>query len=139
VLGKTKKDAENVTTLYGQRTLRLVNVLGSRGSVIDLWKNSKEKFICPESVVRYWIQAEDAVNCLLVSALEAPGVYTIPTAPEVSIGDLKNVFCEIYSVDPKSFKKIPLTATEMDKEFLNSKKEMLVEAKHPLLRKVICS
>ena len=82
---------------------RYGNVLGSRGSVIPLFKQQKgtEITITDERMTRFWISLDDGINFVLNSIKEMKGgEIFIPKIPSMKIIDLAN------AIAPNTPKKI---------------------------------
>jgi FlaA1/EpsC-like NDP-sugar epimerase len=87
--GKVKKQAEDALTILGAISVRLVNVLGSVGSMWWNWNHDSEPWMGPSHVRRYWMSKADAVRAVCQAALELPkGVYSVHEVPEYTVGDL---------------------------------------------------
>lgn len=77
--------------------VRYGNVLGSRGSLIPLWKDlvakgSKTLPITDTKMTRFWITLEDAARFVLMALSEqAGGEIFIPKSPSLKIEDLAHV------------------------------------------------
>lgn len=81
--GATKLLAEREALRYeGTRVLRLVNVLGSVGSVLQIWANADPEDPLPivNGVKRMWMSEEEAAGALLATLGEPAGLYA-PRVP----------------------------------------------------------
>lgn len=79
-LGQTKYRAEQAVVRKGGRAVRLVNVVSSSGSVVELWKEAAKQGFPLRVVfgaVRYWMQISEAVDALLVASRLPKGVYAV--------------------------------------------------------------
>ena len=99
--GATKLCAEKIVTqgnAYASdsaakfSSARYGNVVGSRGSVIPLFKRQRERgelTITDEAMTRFWITIEDAVRFVIdcLSRMEGGEVF-VPKIPSMRIGDL---------------------------------------------------
>ncbi len=74
--------------------VRYGNVIGSRGSVIPLFKKMREKGVLPitdSRMTRFWITLEQSVNFVLKSlAATDGGELFVPKIPSMNIMDLAN-------------------------------------------------
>jgi UDP-N-acetyl-D-glucosamine 4,6-dehydratase len=102
VLGLTKALGEHVAReIAGARVVRLVNVIGSSGSVVEKWAAQIEKgqplSVCNPSHLRHYITARNAANTVL-SALLGPRLATfIPAEYEtISTGELVDRMLEAF-------------------------------------------
>lgn len=95
--------ANNITGKYKTKfaVVRYGNVVGSRGSVVGLFKNCKDNNlsipITDKNMTRFWIKIEDAVTFVIKSFMRMNGgeIY-IPKIPSVKILDLAR------AISPKS-------------------------------------
>lgn len=111
-LGLTKALAERLVRSVnapGRRVIvRLVNVLGSSGSVLDVWARQAERGqpvdVCP-GMRRWWITIDEAVDCVLAPlAVDVPEVsvrtYVPAVASEITTDDLFERFARLHSPAP---------------------------------------
>lgn len=145
-LGVTKKYAEEFTETYHQVAVRLVNLVRSSGSVVDLWDRAQmgEHKVCDSSVSRYWMQKEDAVTAMLHGAAQSEGVYVVNNPPLITMGELweawKNTHGDVGSDvvgHQWTAKEYPLTPSESLKEKLLLEEEKAVPI-NSVLQKVEC-
>lgn len=112
VLGLTKALAERLVrsaTAPSRRVIvRLVNVLGSSGSVLDVWARQAARGapadVCP-GMRRWWITIDEAVDCVLASlVVEGPTpmvrTYVPAAACEVATDDLFARFAALCDPPP---------------------------------------
>lgn len=112
--GASKLICERMVLNYGGTVLRLVNVLGSTGSVTDIWDAVPEDEPLPvTSCYRLFITPEDAVR-LLVDALDLPpGRY----GPRAATGHHMDTVAAIaHPKRPR--KRVPLRVGDRPKERL---------------------
>jgi FlaA1/EpsC-like NDP-sugar epimerase len=83
VYGASKLIAERVALNAGARVVRFVNVLGSTGSVLDLWADVPEYAPVPVAVwcERMWMTEDEAMR-LMVAAMGWPSGRYCPDVPE---------------------------------------------------------
>ena len=96
VMGASKFMAEAITTGWGFNAVRYGNVLGSRGSIIPVWRAAIERGdpvdITDPDMTRFLITLDDALD-LIDLAMEAPpdgSVYVRPS-PAATVGQLARV------------------------------------------------
>lgn len=94
IMGKTKKEAENIVVSNGFNAVRFGNVLTSRGSVIPTWKkqieNDEPLTITDPKMERYFMTLFEACN-LIIRAAEIGGtgeVYVLDMGEPIKIVDL---------------------------------------------------
>lgn len=97
IYGMTKALGEAVVLSMPRRpgftqfsVCRYGNVIGSTGSVVQVWKNQlrqgKPITLTHPDMTRFWMTEDDAVNTVLFS-LEHPGVISVPLVPALSMAD----------------------------------------------------
>lgn len=115
-MGLSKLAGEEWTLKYGQCAIRLVNIAGSRNSVLDLWNRGKngDLFLCNPDTKRLWMQLDDALYLLLLMAYrQKSGRFTVTCMPEFSMGELAEAWKQQagYSRDflplPKRLEEAP--------------------------------
>lgn len=97
-MGRSKLDAEGHVKFYGGRSVRLVNVAYSKGSVLDLWSTAKIHRICDGSVKRYWMQMEDAIYILCMTALQESGRYSVMNVPQFTMKEIQAAWEKEYGL-----------------------------------------
>lgn len=127
-MGRTKREAERLSP----RSIRLVNVAGSQGSVLDLWDPDKVNQIGPLDTKRYWMTMQDAVWAILEIPFEDPGLYTVHSVPEITLGELKDSFER--ACGPCSWVDMALREGEAKAERLVGDSEKLIPISHRLAR-----
>ena len=102
VMGATKRLSEVVTRNQGYIVVRFANVLGSRGSVTEIWKDQHNKqkplTITDIKMTRYFMTIEEAVGLVVKATEEGQGgdLYILDPGESKNILDLKN---ELYPQD----------------------------------------
>jgi FlaA1/EpsC-like NDP-sugar epimerase len=85
VMGATKRIAEQIVLSAGGTVVRLGNVLGSRGSVVEVFASQIAAggplTITAPGVTRYFLTVGEAVNVLLFAALEHSPALLAPALP----------------------------------------------------------
>jgi UDP-N-acetylglucosamine 4,6-dehydratase len=94
--GATKMCAERITLTGGQRVVRYGNVIGSRGSVLHIFKqqaaNGHVFSITDKRMTRFVINFAQAIWQVEKALRAAPGSITIPVLPAIRIVDLALAF-----------------------------------------------
>jgi FlaA1/EpsC-like NDP-sugar epimerase len=86
--GASKLIAERIVLNAGGRVLRLVNVIGSTGSVAKIWDGLPKSEALPVTdCSRMWISIEDAVD-RFIEVAELPAGKYIPAALRLSVSEL---------------------------------------------------
>jgi FlaA1/EpsC-like NDP-sugar epimerase len=76
------RGAQHVAETFGDRVVRLVNVLGSSGSVLSLWDALPDTAPLPVTDnLRMWMTSREAAH-LLVAALAFPSGRYVPVVPQ---------------------------------------------------------
>lgn len=102
VMGATKRLSEVVTRNQGFTVVRFANVLGSRGSVTEVWAGQHERggplTITHPEMTRYFMDIEEAVTLVVEATVMSKGgeLVILDVGPPKSIMDLKN---ELYPQD----------------------------------------
>lgn len=94
--GATKLCVEKIVTAYnayapGQTRFMCVrygNVAGSRGSVIPLWRESRDTRMTHNKMTRFWITLEGAVALATIATTGRGGEVFIPHLAAYELGDL---------------------------------------------------
>jgi len=112
VMGATKRLAEQLTVLAGQRTgrayaaVRFGNVLGSSGSVVPLLQRQLDDgmplTITQPNATRYFMTIAEAVSLILEAAANpSPGdVYVLDMGDPIRIIDLAHDLVRLNGIDP---------------------------------------
>jgi len=104
VLGLTKALMERIFCAAGGSSVRLGGVLGSSGSVLELWRRSAQErgvieVTDPEST-RFVLTEDEAVSALLrASERGRSGEILIPTMRAYRLGDLAAVFARANDIE----------------------------------------
>ena len=136
--GATKLLAEKILYHYSNAdsstsfaVARFVNILGSRGSVLDKWKyqilNGKPVTITHPEMIRYFITGKEAVKFLMnICINDNTGNLFIPHFYRVKIIDLCQAFidymCERYQIEKYNIKIITVgmcPAEKMEEDVFN--------------------
>lgn len=92
--GASKYLMEKAFQEMGYNLVRYGNVIGSVGSVVQVWKDMAEKHgkitATSPDPTRFWITADEAVSLILFSLDAPPSTISIPRLPATTIGQLKD-------------------------------------------------
>ena len=101
--------------------IRFGNVLGSSGSVLDIFKkqidNNQDLTLNSNEMTRFIMSIDEAVNFILsLNKLIKPGEILIPKMKSILINDLANVVLDNYKNKPQyRIKKLKIRLTQIDK------------------------
>jgi UDP-N-acetylglucosamine 4,6-dehydratase len=100
--GNTKALMERVFIEFNRMDLtsfhlcRYGNVLGSNGSVLDVWQRQLDSGELPTltdpDMTRFWLSEDDAVDLVEEAMSTQPGVIVIPAASALSMGKFAEYF-----------------------------------------------
>ncbi len=113
ILGAGKAIAERLTTEHGGVSVRLANVLGTEGSVVETFldqlRNHRPLSVRGSQSTRFFLTPEEAVDILIAAALDAiPGTTLIPNLPRPqSILELAHFLSRHLNLTPQ------ITLTEL--------------------------
>lgn len=140
-MGKSKLEAEKETVKRNQIAVRLVNIVGSRGSVVDLWEQAVRKQqqirVAPPHVKRMWFQQEDAAYAMVRSITCGPGLYVVHHVPEFTMGELATAFLRKHNLPPNEYMAMIMRPGEATDERLMMSSERFIETRTPYLRRVL--
>jgi len=92
VMGMTKALAERAVLNAGGVVVRLVNVIGSRGSVGQVWSkqaiDGKPITLTAEHATRYFMKMDDAVAAIIDAGSRTSGVYLPAKHEHIVMGQL---------------------------------------------------
>jgi len=78
---------------YGLATFHLCrygNVLGSNGSVVQVWRKQMKEGLLPTvtdpTMSRFWLTEDQAVDLVLLALESPPGSIVVPNAPAINMG-----------------------------------------------------
>lgn len=111
VMGRSKALAESI--IVDQRrganknikfyTVRLGNVLGSRGAVLELWDEQRKKgkiLVTNPKATRFFLTKHEAAQWILSVLDKKPGLH-VPICKAAYIGDLARAYCELHGCTKK--------------------------------------
>ena len=132
MLGASKAIAERAVIAHGSIALRLANVLGSTGSVVQLFQHQVTQGI-PLTVThpaaeRYFLTSEESVDLLMAAAVEAPrGSLLIPPlhSRHTILSLAKFLLNSTLSEQPQSIQFTALRPGEKLTETLVAREEQL--------------
>jgi UDP-N-acetylglucosamine 4,6-dehydratase len=96
VMGSTKKLAEAVTTSWGFNVVRYGNVIGSRGSIVPIWREAIARGeavrITDPQMTRFLITLDEALDLIDLAMDATPqGVIYVRKSPAASVAQLVRV------------------------------------------------
>lgn len=89
--GVSKAAAERLFTAAKRHVIRYGNVLGSRGSVLEVWKNQNPLQITSVNMTRFWLTLPQAVAFIL-EALDGPPNIFVPRLKSSLLMSLARVY-----------------------------------------------
>lgn len=96
VMGRTKREAEDIVMLWGGSVVRFGNVIGSSGSVLTIWerqlKNGEHLTVTHEDATRYFMTIQEAASLVIETAMFKQGKYILDMGEPVSIKELAERF-----------------------------------------------
>ncbi|MGB9788939.1 MAG: polysaccharide biosynthesis protein [Dictyoglomus turgidum] len=151
IMGATKRVGEMLVRYYNSHSqteyiaVRFGNVLGSRGSVLEVFKKQIEMggpiTITHKDMERYFMTIPEAVGLVLqAGAIGKSGdLFVLDMGKPVKIIDLAKNFIELsgYSVEDIEIKIIGLRPGEKLKEELWEEEEKVLKTSHPKIYKII--
>jgi len=153
IMGATKRIGEMLVKFYNSHSktsfiaVRFGNVLGSRGSVLEVFKKQLESggpiTITDPEMERYFMTIPEAVGLVLqAGSIGTSGdIFVLDMGKPVKILDLAKNFIELsgHSVDDIGIKIIGLRPGEKLKEELWEKEEKIEKTSHPKIYKIVSS
>lgn len=137
-MGGTKYQAEKIVGSYGGVSVRLVNIVRSRGSVVEKWeeelKRRKPLLKVVQGATRYWMQSGDAVQALLYASKIPTGRYTVWGMPKIGVEDMAVELWKMHRTDPVRIDYMPLRPGEVLSEELLSPDEQPRVLQEPWVR-----
>jgi len=111
IMGATKLAAERLIAATGLSkdlktkfgVVRFGNVLASRGSVLEIWKdnlkNNQKISVTDPTMTRFFMSMEESANLILISSnLASRGEIFILKMPSINIGDFASIFLELNNM-----------------------------------------
>lgn len=138
LMGRTKWMAERLTLAAGHSAIRLVNVLRSPGSVLDVWERQaaagEPLTVTDPEASRYWMSAEDAARvCLIVAGMDK-GLYAFNPGWPVEIARFAEDFFPGHPINI-----VGLTPGEAKSERLCGDGETLTKTDEAGIERVTCN
>ena len=149
VMGATKRIAEILTSYYkhsaglNSTAVRFGNVLGSRGSVIPLFRDQIEKggpvTVTHPHITRYFMSIPEASLLVINSAAISNGgeIYVLDMGEQYKISDIAEKMIEIYGYTPGRDIKIEYTGLrpgeKLYEELFYNKGEMIKTGNNKIL------
>jgi FlaA1/EpsC-like NDP-sugar epimerase len=106
VYGATKLLGERITLRAGYSAVRLGNVLGSSGSVLETWVAQRENGdpLAVSPCLRYWLTPDEAVGLNLSAIFLGPGLYYLDAGVPEPVENLARRFepgVELQEIPPR--------------------------------------
>ncbi|ACI18562.1 CapD protein [Dictyoglomus thermophilum H-6-12] len=151
IMGATKRVGEILIKYYNSHSkteyiaVRFGNVLGSRGSVLEVFRKQLEKggpiTVTHEDMERYFMTIPEAVGLVLqAGAIGRSGdLFVLDMGKPIKIIDLARNFIELsgYSLDDIEIKITGLRPGEKLKEDLWEKEEVVERTEHPKILRIL--
>ena len=150
VMGATKRLAEmivkNLSTEYPETvyaSVRFGNVLGSRGSVVPVFRQQIEAggpvTVTHPDMIRYFMTIPEAVSLILQAGAmaESYGTYVLEMGRPVAITDLARKMIEIMGAPNVKIKFVGLRPGEKLKEELSEEDEERRETDHQMVFRLV--
>jgi len=104
VMGATKMLAESVASSWGFNSVRYGNIVGSRGSVIPLWRQAVAQgaklYITDPGMTRFVITLDEALDLVDIAMRAEPeGHVYVRRSPAATVAQLARVVAPGYPVD----------------------------------------
>ncbi|PMQ01802.1 MAG: capsule biosynthesis protein CapD [Dictyoglomus sp. NZ13-RE01] len=150
IMGATKRVGEMIIQNYNDNTytkliaVRFGNVLGSRGSVLEVFKKQLEKggpiTVTHEDMERYFMTIPEAVGLVLQAGSmgDSGDLFVLDMGEPVKIIDLAKNFIELsgYSLDDIEIKIVGMRPGEKLREELWEEDEVIEKTDHPKIYKI---
>ena len=106
VYGATKLLGERVALEAGFAAVRLGNVLGSSGSVLEIWQSQATRgdALAVTPCKRFWLTPDEAVGLILAPFVLGPGLYHFDAGEAEPVENLARRFdptCAVVHVPPR--------------------------------------
>ena len=132
VMGKTKREAENIVMNWGGSVVRFGNVIGSNGSVLTIWdrqlKNGEPLTVTHKDATRYFMTIPEAASLVIEASTFKQGKYILDMGEPVNIREIAERM--IKGTDSKIV-YTGLKDGEKLHEQLRSDNEIEVRTSHP--------
>lgn len=131
VMGQSKKLAETMVVNQGYTAVRFGNILGSRGSVINIWQRQMDAgrplTVTDDRMQRYLMTIEEAVDLVVEAGEQGKGgeIWVLDMKKKVNILDLAKQIAQGYPVEV-----IGARPGETLDEHLMTDEEKLTAVKH---------
>ncbi len=139
VMGKTKREAEKIVIAQGFCAVRFGNVLGSRGSVVPIFRKQIEGggpiTITHPEMTRYFMTTDEAVSLIIQAGALSQGkeIFVLDMGEPIKIIDLAKKMIEMAGLKSEKDIKIVYTGIrpgEKLHEDIFSDKENMLKTKH---------
>jgi len=130
----------------GMSVVRFGNVLGSRGNVLEVWKNQLQKnqplTITDLAMKRYFMTTQEAVTLVLEASMlgDNGGIYVLKMGELTPILELARIFCEIQGYEFKKDVDYEVTGIRPGEKIIEKlwdENEKVFETGHTKILKII--
>ena len=142
IMGMSKRIAEEVVRRSGYISVRFVNVIGSRGSVLPLFMKQIERerkiTITHEDATRYFMDVRKAVFLIFYAAIMGRGgeVFFLKPSKPLRIKELAEKLIRLYGYEPGRDVKIEMVGLrkgEKVEEEIFEENGNLLPTSHPMI------
>ncbi len=142
IMGMSKRVAEEVVRRAGYISVRFVNVIGSRGSVVPLFirqiESGRKITLTHEEASRYFMDVNKAVYLIFQSTLMGRGgeIFFLKPSKPVRIRDLAEKLIRLYGYEPYrdvEIEVVGLRKGEKLEEELFEDNGNLLHTEHPMI------
>jgi len=153
IMGMSKKMTEMLVlaaskSMIGTKmsVVRFGNVLGSRGNVLEVWKNQLQKnqplTVTDPAMKRYFMTTQEAVTLVLEASMleDNGGIYVLKMGELIPILKLAKVFCEIQGYEFEKDIDYEVTGIRPGEKIIEKlwdENEKASETGHPKILKII--
>jgi len=139
VMGKTKREAEKIVIANNFCAVRFGNVLGSRGSVVPIFRKQIEEggpiTVTHPDMTRYFMTTDEAVSLIIQAGALSQGkeIFVLDMGEPIKITDLAKKMIEMAGLRPDKDIKITYTGIrpgEKLHEDIFSAQENMLKTKH---------
>ena len=142
IMGMSKRIAEEIVRRAGYISVRFVNVIGSRGSVLPLFMKQIEKHrritLTHSEATRYFMDVRKAVFLIFYATILGNGgeIFFLKPSKPIRIRDLAEKLIKLYGYEPNRDVKIEVVGLrkgEKVEEEIFEKNGNLKSTSHPMI------